>query len=196
MFTQSCENKKPIGKEPEYFGPQMEKDGIQELWKHNILFEFQYNNDTYLVKFFGKDITCVAIEKNNEKTGDSIVLGHNDVNTLLHELKKSLILYTDSSEVINVSYHAEGNYETRIEAKIKPTEWVINYLTQKVLYIYYLPVYTVKYGDTLSEICYKIYGDTNYDRIVKVNPQFELEYGRGQKYIVTPGERLSLPPGD
>jgi len=69
-----------------------------------------------------------------------------------------------------------------------PTDDLINYLIE-LLEIYYLPLYVVQNGDTLSSICLKIYGDTDYEKIIKYNHGMKL---KNQYLVVRPNEKIRV----
>jgi hypothetical protein len=172
------------------------------LNKNRVIFEFTYNGNNYLILFYGKEITCADIKINYEYTNmenieygtESLMLEFDDAEFIIEELNKSIVAnntnYNENKiNFIKISYIGSYDPIEYYSKTIIPTEKLVEYLTYKLLYIYYLPSYTVQDGDTLSTICLKLYGDTNYERIVKVNPNLKLP---NQYLVVRPNQKIRI----
>jgi len=85
--------------------------------------------------------------------------------------------------LINTSYD-------NINVSIVPTDELVNILIE-LIERYYMPLYTVQENDTLSSICLKIYGNTNYEQIIEYNPQLKLILA-GEYFVVHPNEKLRI----
>ena len=166
---------------------------------NDVNFEFIYNEDNYKILFFGKDIALVNVSKNSEIDENIPPLLLDFENSIeqfiIDELNNSpLINIVDSKtskeiNLLTVSYdlHLENDTQ-RLYISIIPTDELINYLIE-LLEIYYLPLYVVQNGDTLNSICLKIYGDTDYERIIKYNHGMKL---RNQYLVVRPNEKIRI----
>jgi len=159
-----------------------------------IDFEFMYNGDNYKILFSGKDIASVNIAKNHELDENIPPLlldfENNIEQFIIDELNNSpLINILDSkiSKGIN-SLTVSDNLHSENNVQIMPTDDLINYLIE-LLEIYYLPLYVVQNGDTLSSICLKIYGDTDYEKIIKYNHGMKL---KNQYLVVRPNEKIRV----
>ena len=159
-----------------------------------IDFEFMYNGDNYKILFFGKDIASVHITKNHEwEEGIPPLLldfENNIEQFIIDELNNSPLINTVDSKIskeinsltVSDTLHSENNVQ------IMPTDDLVNYLIE-LLEIYYLPLYIVQNGDTLSSICLKIYGDTDYEKIIKYNHGMKL---KNQYLVVRPNEKIRV----
>jgi phage tail protein X len=162
-------------------------------------FNFIFNNENYCMIFFGKDITSINIVKNFEpdKNIPPLLLDfENDADQfIIDELNKSPLVKTKDNEMvgkidyIKITYGLKTDEDIKIHSvSIMPTKELENYLIN-LIDIYYLPLYVVQNGDTLSSICHKIYGNTNYEQIVKYNPGMKLA---NQYLVVRPNEKIRI----
>jgi hypothetical protein len=162
-----------------------------------VTFDFIYNDENYCIIFFGKDITSIIIVKNFEldKNIPPLLLDfENNVDQLIiDELNKSPLVRANDNEIFNkinqikITYGSEiGKEIQRHSISIMPTKNLENYLIN-LMDIYYLPLYVVQNGDTLSSICFEIYGDTNYEKIVKYNLGMKLA---NQYLVVRPNGKI------
>jgi len=189
-------NEKPKEEVGEYYNfANIKLTGIN----NNLLtFDFIYNTDYYSIKFFGKDIPIINIIKNHEINENipSLLLDfeNNEDKFIISELNKSMVKKTGEETIeeislIKVSYKIFNINEIQeYDVSIIPTKDLINYLIN-LLDIYYLPIYVVQYGDTLSSICLKIYGNTEYEQIVKYNLGMKLS---NQYLVVRPNQKIRI----
>jgi hypothetical protein len=166
---------------------------------NDVNFEFIYNGDNYKLLFFGKDIASININKNfelDENIPPLLLDFENNIEQfIINELNNSPIINTMDnkiSKIINsliISYdlHLENDVQ-RLYISVIPTDELINYLIE-LLEIYYLPLYVVQNGETLNSICLKIYGDTNYEKIIKYNHGMKLQ---NQYLVVRPNEKIRI----
>jgi len=165
---------------------------------NGVIFEFIYNDENYKLMFHGKDMFVgLNISKNNNKVDRNIPALSLDFDKddfvkgeaffIIDELNKSPVFNgmnektKNDINLINISY---GN----INVSIVPTDELVNLLIE-LIDRYYLPLYTVQENDTLSSICLKLYGNTNYEQIVKYNPGMKLF---NQYLVVRPGEKIRI----
>jgi len=170
-----------------------------ELNGNNFVFDFNYNNENYIMMFHGKEIiNTFHIYKNSiiDENIPSYILDFdlNEDKFIIDELNKSFIFNEKFNEkeikFINVSYTIYNifneNNEQTFQVSIVPTYELIEYLIN-LIDIYYLPLYIVKNNDTLSSICFNIYGHTNIEQIIRYNPGMKL---KNQYLLVRPGEKI------
>ena len=226
----SRENKNPPAETP---GEIPELD----IWPsvNRLAISFSYKDDTYRVRFYGKEkYTAIAeILKNDTDSpqGNRITLRAEDIDLIHEELKgipgepsrnsgggPGLLLeieYTDFSNCADDNADAPGSgYESPEEPEIKIETLTVpgqgfrtndpqikrlsipagtkleDFLTNRLLYIYPLPVYTVQAGDTLYNICMRFYGNSDYSRITDINPSLTWP---NQFLMVHPNQKILLP---
>ena len=149
--------------------------------------------------FSGKDITSINIVKDFEldKSIPPLLLDfeNNADQFIIDELNKSPLVKTNNDEVLKKINNIKITYGSKIEEEIKihsvtiiPTKKLEDYLIN-LIDIYYLPLYVVQHGDTLSSICHKIYCDANYEQIVKYNFGMKLD---NQYLVVRPNEKIRI----
>jgi uncharacterized protein (DUF1697 family) len=165
---------------------------------------FDFNGDNYKIEFFGKGIGvkytshATIIVNGKEYDYSTIVLSREDKCLINEELKDYKIAVSamrniDNNMIINIQYkelHEEYILGENKELTIIASQKLKDFLINKLLYIYSLPLYTVQEGDTLSGICLKFFGDMNYKRIVDVNPQLEWA---NQYLVVHPNGKIRIP---
>ena len=185
-----------------------------DIWpsKNRLELIFDYNGNNYMIEFIGKEKTMaiarIVVNKEPYNYDDDIVLSNEDVFLINEELKNPEIAIpsnksNENNMIINVKYrelHTEYikeaifNFDDELgedkEFNMIASDRLKDYLINRLLYIYSLPLYTVQDNDTLSKICLKFFGDTNYDRIVDVNPSMEW---KNQYLIVRPHEKIRIP---
>jgi phage tail protein X len=180
---------------------------------NEVIIEFIYNDENYKLIFHGKDMFIgLHISKNNNKVDrnipalsldfDKVEYDTYEANFIIDELNKSPVSIemnkekTNKINVINIScklYIEDKIYKVISEVQdfnvsLVPTEELVNFLIE-LIDRYYLPLYTVQKSDTLSSICLKLYGNTNYEQIVKYNPGMKLS---NQYLVVRPGEKIRI----
>jgi hypothetical protein len=185
-----------------------------DIWpsKNKLELIFSYNGNNYRINFFGKEKTmAIAMIMVNEEIYDhenDIVLSHEDVFLINEELRNPEIVTAinqieEKRMILNIRYielHTDWikesitNFDDKLaeekEIIINASDRLKDFLINRLLYIYSLPVYTVQKNDTLSGICLKFFGDTDYERIVNVNPSMEWH---NQYLIVHPGRKIRIP---
>jgi len=102
---------------------------------------------------------------------------------------------TDSSSENDYDFIDVNNLDILNESKkceyiIEPTEYLKNYLINTLLVKYYLPIYEVQDGDTISSICLKLFGNSNYETLLQFNHGLKL---KNQYLIVKKNEKLRIP---
>ncbi|MCL2800872.1 MAG: LysM peptidoglycan-binding domain-containing protein [Treponema sp.] len=161
----------------------------------NVTIKLNYNDDYYdilLHFFYSKGIYFINIEKNNVIVEDIPSLLFNVYNDeadyIINQLNNSPVIYNKEINCINVSYNFYFPNEeyNKNDILLKPSDEFINFLLEKID-IYYLPLYTVKENDTLSSICYSIYGHSNYEELIKYNQGLKLQ---NQYLVVRPGGKI------
>jgi hypothetical protein len=175
-----------------------------KLNNNQVILDFIYNGENYNMKFFGKEITFVYITK-DFKVDENIPpfmldSAINEAEFIISELNKSSIVNITGDKMvneinsINVSYvlynyiNIEITEIQKYYVSIIPTKKLTNYLIN-LIDIYYIPIYVVKYGDTLSSICLNIYGNTNYEQILKYNHELKLH---NRYLVVHPNEKIRI----
>jgi hypothetical protein len=208
----SCNNKKIEQNDSD----QMSDDNVIEfdIWpsKNHLELLFDYNGDNYKINFYGKEKTmAIAMIMVNEEVYDyynDIVLSNEDVYIIREELKNpeiaKLINQIDENKmIINIKYielHTDWikesitNFDDKFgenkELIIVASDRLKDFLVNRLLYIYSLPLYTVQNNDTLIDICLKFFGDTDYERIVDVNPSMKWP---NQYLVVHPNRKIRIP---
>ena len=165
-----------------------------------------------MIKFIGKEKTMaiarIVVNKEPYNYDNDIVLSNEDTFLINEELINPEIIISENQSnknnmIINVKYrelHTEWikeaifNFDDEMgedkEFNMIPSDRLKDYLINRLLYIYSLPLYTVQFDDTLSKICLKFFGDTNYDRIVDVNPAMKWA---NQYLVVHPHTKIRIP---
>jgi hypothetical protein len=195
---------------------QLSNDNVAELdiWpsKNKLELIFSYNGNNYRINFFGKEKTmAIAMIILNEEIYDhenDIVLSHEDVDLINEELRNPEIVTAinqieENRMILNIRYielHTDWikesitNFDDKLaedkELKIVASDKLKDYLINRLLYIYSLPLYTVQKNDTLSDICLKFFGDTDYEKIVNVNPSMKWY---NQYLVAHPGRKIRIP---
>jgi phage tail protein X len=162
---------------------------------NGVIVEFIYNDENYKLMFHGKDMFIgLNISKNNKVDKnipalsldfDKVEFDTYEANFIIDELNKSPISIETSEETtnkINLINISVQNFNV----SLIPTDELVNFLIE-LIDRYYLPLYTVQEKDTLNSICLKLYGNTNYEQIVKYNPGMKLF---NQYLVVRPGEKI------
>jgi hypothetical protein len=153
-------------------------------------------------------IARIVVNREPYNYDNDIVLSNEDIFLINEELRNPEIVISANQSngnkmIINVKYrelHTEWikesmvNFDDRLgenkEFNMIASDRLKDYLLNRLLYIYSLPLYTVQDNDTLSKICLKFFGDTNYDRIADVNPGMKW---KNQYLIVHPHTKIRIP---
>ena len=158
----------------------------------NVFFEFIYNNENYKINFFGKDsINSIRILKNNEvdENFTPLMLEFEKDKFIIEELNKSSICSEMNKKTIN-DINLMNIFYANINVSVIPTDKLVNYL-KELIDLYYMPLYTVQENDTLSSICLKLYGNTNYEQIIKYNPELKMGV-LNQYFVVHPNQKIRI----
>jgi hypothetical protein len=183
---------------------------------NNLSFMFQYNEDDYYILSGGKEEGIVSayinknrtqeeiamIENGNFALGmhrDSIYLTREDISVINRGIRDSIIYDTDCNFpddvfILHIFYDLRSEDYSRIRYNVSviPTKELKSYLIDKLLYIYSLPVYEVKGGDTLSELVLQFSNSNNWlESFFYVNPRFT--WHGNNDIIMHIGERLRIP---
>jgi LysM repeat protein len=198
-----CQQKSKIIDADNNISIEEDMSGIDiKPYPNHPVFSFVYEKKEYVFSFFGKqeNVTSVSIKINPEDTQKMISnypigLTDEDIILINTELKKSSGLNNtninyDDIMIIAIAY-AEKINDNYIEKTINiiPTAILQSFLVDHLLYVYYLPYYTVKKGDTLSSIALELFGDSSqYKRLFEYNPSLEWP----NRYLQR-GEKIRIP---
>jgi hypothetical protein len=182
---------------------------------NNICFMFQHNGDDYFVLTAGKEEGIVSAYINKNRTREemamiennhalgmhrgSIAITREDISLINKGIRDSIVYdasdnYPDDVFILHIFYdlRTEDYSRTRCNVSVIPTMELKSYLIDKLLYIYSLPVYVVKEGDTLSGLIFQFSDNDNWPELFfYVNPKFAW-YG-SRDIILHTDEQLRIP---